>query len=104
GKPLVMLFEWDKPEAAQRFRLKGNFVGTARGVSFHPDGFVVSALGGHGGGMLTFFRSDAANEFFKFKLPVHCHDLALLPNGLDLAIAFNDSKLRIYRMAEKSAG
>lgn len=73
--------------------------GTAWGLAWHPDGFLIGAAGGQGG-YLYFFKPGAAEEFFKLKLPEHARDMALSPDGRSVAVAHADGNLRMYRMAK----
>jgi hypothetical protein len=72
-------------------------------VALHPENFVIGISGGSGGGHLLFWKPDGELEFHKLKLADTARDLALSPNGLDLAIAHYDGHLRIARMAAKPA-
>ena len=51
GNPAVVLIDW-KMEV-KLLKTKAAFQGTAWGVAFHPDGFVMAAGGGSGGGFLV---------------------------------------------------
>lgn len=103
GKPVVVLFDWEKTEPKAKLTLKDKFVGTTRGLACHANGLIIAGIGGHGGGVLAFFRPDQANEVFKFKAPNQIHDIDLAPDGLTLAAAHEDGALRIYSMTEKTA-
>lgn len=71
--------------------------GTAFGLAWHPDGFLIGAAGGQGG-FLYFFKPGQAEEFFKLKLPEHARDMALAPDGKTVAVAHADGNLRTYRL------
>jgi hypothetical protein len=68
----------------------------------HPQGFLIGGSGGSGGGYVAFWKPDADKEFFKFKLPALVRDLDLHPDGVRLAAAQHDKKLRLLRMGPKA--
>ena len=49
GNPLVVLFDFETGKQKQLLRPKVNFNGTAWGVAFHPQGFILGVGGGNGG-------------------------------------------------------
>ena len=73
--------------------------GTIWNVHFHPDGFLIGTDSGHEGGHLMFWKVDAPNEFFDFKLPNLCYDSDLHPDKLRMVTAHQDNVLRLWRMA-----
>jgi WD40 repeat protein len=97
GKPLVVLFDWKGGKRKHLLRPKANFQGTAWGVAFHPDGFVIG-VGGGNGGELWFWKPDTGENFHTFKLPNNARDLSLHPDGRRLAVAFYDGGVRVYEM------
>ena len=58
---------------------------------------------GTGGGFLWFTRPDQAHEFAKFNLGNTGRDLDLHPDGLRVATAHHDGKLRLTSLAPKIA-
>lgn len=101
GHAVIALFDWKTGERKQVLRPKEDFKGVAWSVAFHPAGFIVAAAGGGSGGALWFFKPDAPQPFFEFKLPAVARDMALHPNGLQLAVAHYDNTLRLYDMSPK---
>jgi len=99
GKAIVLLYDWKKSEPLQKHKPKKDFRGVAWQAQFHPDGYLIALLSGHGGGALAFFKPDQPAEFHLAKLPSQGHDFHLAPDGLSLAVAHYDRKLRLYRMA-----
>ena len=69
-------------------------------VRYHPDGYLIGAIGGGAGGYFHFWKPDGATEFFQLKLPDTARDCDLHPDGLRLAAAHFDTRLRIYRMGD----
>ncbi len=103
GNPTIEIFSWDEFKLQRHHRSKDKLKGVAWGVALHPEDFIIGISGGSGGGHLLFWKPDGEHEFHKLKLPDTARDLALSPNGLDLAIAHYDGHLRIARMAAKPA-
>jgi WD40 repeat protein len=95
GKPAVVLFNWQTGQRAQVLRPQANFQGTAWGVDFHRDGFLVAA-GGGSGGALWFWRPDQAQSFHTVTVPTNTRDLHLHPDGRRLAVACFDGAVRVY--------
>jgi WD40 repeat protein len=102
GNPLVVLFDFATGKHNQLLRPKVAFNGTAWGVAFHPQGFLLG-VGGGNGGMLWAWKPDAAQSFFTLKLPNNARDLDLHPDHLRLAVPFFDGFVRIYDMGPKKA-
>lgn len=103
SNPAVVLFNWNEGKEALLQRPKEDLKGVAWGVRFHPAGFLVAVSGGTSGGFLLFWKPDQVNEFFKLGLPNTGRDLDLHPDGLRLAVAHHDGKLRVYAMQPKPA-
>jgi len=100
GKPVILLFDWSTGKRKQSLVPKDAFQGTAWGVAFHPSGFLIGAGGGNGGA-LWFWKPEAAQCFFTFKLPQNARDLDLHSDGKRLAVAGSDGALRLYEMVAK---
>jgi WD40 repeat protein len=93
GNPAVVVIDW-KNGKSKLLKTKAPFQGTAWGVAFHPDGFVLSAGGGSGGGA-WFWKDDEASMHF-LKLPTGGRDLALAPGGGRFACAGANGTAYIY--------
>jgi WD40 repeat protein len=100
GNPLVVLFDWETGKQKQLLKPRENFQGTSWGVGFHPTGHVVGVAGGSGG-MLYFWKPDAAPDVFALKMPQNARDLDLHPDGRRLVIAGADGAVRVYDMGPK---
>ncbi len=97
--PAVVLYDGLRGEQIGLLKAQGGLKGVAWGVRFHPDGFLAVAVGGSGGGHLLFYRPDQPDEeFHRFSLPNTARELDLHPDGLHLATAHHDGKLRLSRM------
>ena len=99
GNPAVVLFDWESGKPIVQHSTQAAEQGTIWGLAFHPDGFLIGAVGGPGGGILCYWKADAPGEFFKFRLPDTARDLGLHKDGLRVAVAHHDGNLRIYRLA-----
>lgn len=73
--------------------------GVAWGARWHADGYWIVASGGNDGGKLFFFKPGAKAPFFTFALPHWARDLDLSSDGLHVAVAHADSKIRVYNLA-----
>ena len=93
---------WPRARPALQLEAKEKINGVAWGVAHHPEGFWIGLAGGGGGGWLYFWKGDAANEFFKLKLPNDGRGLAVSPGGDRVAVAHADGNLRIFALHEKS--
>lgn len=97
GNPCVLTFNWSTGALIKNHRPRQAFQGTAWGVTYHPDGFIMAAGGGNGGAM-WFWRPNEEQSFHHMTLPNNARDLDLHPQGRLLAIPFHDRFVRIYDM------
>jgi hypothetical protein len=97
GKPLILLFDWESGKVKQPLRPKEAFQGTAWGVAFHRDEFVIG-VGGGAGGAIWFWKPDQPLAYHLVKQQANARDLALHPDGTQLAIPFYDGVLRLFDM------
>lgn len=102
GNPLVVQIDWETGKDVLTHLSKGNINGVAWGCAWHPDGFVVAAIGGQAGGHLYFWKLDQKDEFHTLNLGSPARDLALHPDGLQLATPHYDNQLRLTLMAPKT--
>ena len=98
GNPAVVLFNWQTGQRSQVLRVNPPFQGTAWGVAFHPQGFVIGAGAGNGGG-IWFWRPAEANSIHNVAVPNNARDLAIHPDNRRLAVPCFDGVLRIYELA-----
>ena len=101
GDVSAALLDWESGKLVHQLVLKEVLRGVCWGVRFHPDGFIIGSSGGGGGGSLIFWKPDAAQEFFRFKLPANTRDMDLHPDGLRVAVAMHSGTLGIYSMTAK---
>lgn len=102
SNPAVLVLDWETGAMKKLQRPKEDVKGVAWGVRFHPEGFLIFASGGTGGGFLWFARPDQENEFAKLALPNTARDLDLHPDGIHLATAHHDGIVRICAMEAKA--
>jgi WD40 repeat protein len=102
SNPAIVILDWRTSQDARLLRPKENVLGLVYGLRFHPDGFLIAASGGNAGGFLWFWKPDQVNEFFKLTLPNTARDLDLHPDGLRIATAHHDGKLRVSLMGPKA--
>jgi WD40 repeat protein len=102
SNPAVLVFDWQSGKESRLLRPKENVLGLVSGLRFHPAGFLVVASGGNAGGYLWFWKPQETNEFFKLVLPNTARDMDLHPDGLRIATAHHDGKVRICLMAPKT--
>lgn len=104
NEPLVVRFLWETGEVA------GTHVGTditksvAWRAVFHPDGTLIACVGGNDGGFLLFWREGEEKAFHQFPMPETARDMDLHPDGLRIATAHFDRRLRITSIAAEPAG
>lgn len=101
GNPAIVLFDWATGKQKHLLKTREAFQGTGWGVAFHPAGFLVGVAGGNNG-ILSFWKPEAATDFFTLKLPANARDLSLHPDGRRLAVPFNDGAVRIYDLGPKA--
>ncbi|MFO0907546.1 MAG: WD40 repeat domain-containing protein [Isosphaeraceae bacterium] len=100
--PAVLVFDWATGSEAKLQRPKEDAKGLVWSLRFHPDGYIIAATGGTGGGALWFFRPDSTNEFAKFALPNTARDMDLHPDTLRIATAHHDARVRITLLRPKA--
>ena len=103
GNPIIVQVDWDAAKDVVTHLSKAGIQGTAWGLAWHPDGFLIGATGGQGGGQLFFWKLDQKDEFHSLNFGSPARDLALHPDGLQIATAHYDKNLRVSLMAPKVA-
>lgn len=102
NEPLVLRFEWQTGKLVHSHVAEG-IKGVAWRALFHPEGFLAGCSGGSGGGFLLFWKEGQDKEFHRLKLPNTARELDLHPDGMQIATAHHDGKLRLSRMSPKPA-
>jgi len=99
GNPLVVLFDWSDGKAKQ-LKPKDAFQGTAWGVAFHPDGFVIGA-GGGSGGRVWFWKGDDLASVHTVTVAANARDLFIHPSGKRLAVAGGNGSAFVFSLSAK---
>ena len=95
GKPTVELIDWATGKRVRRYVQGGK--GVAWGVGLHSDHFLVAAYIG----LLLFWSYADSKLHHQAKIGSLAFDLSLHPDGLHVATAHHDGKVRISKMAPK---
>lgn len=103
GNPILVQVDWEAGKDVVTHLTKAGLQGTTWGLALHPEGFLVGAIGGQGGGHLYFWKFDQKEEFHTLNLGNTARDMSLHPDGLQIATAHFDKNLRIGLMAAKVA-
>ncbi len=103
NEPLVVVFDWTSGEKLIDHETKDKLKGIAWRALYHPEGFLIVASGGSGGGFLLFWKPEEKHAFFQLKLPNTAREMDLHPDGIQIATAHHDGILRISKMHPKAA-
>ncbi len=101
GNPAFCTIDWESGKETLAQLTKANLQGKAWGLALHPEGFTIGAVGGGAGGHLFFWKPGEKNEFHTLNLGNAVRDLALHPDGIQLATAHHDKQLRLCAMRPK---
>ena len=101
NEPLIVVFEWDTQKKV-RSQISAGTRGVLWRAFYLPDGTMLGASGGSGGGFLIFWKPNEDKSFHKFKLPDTARGLDIHPDKLHLATVHWDRNLRISKMAAKA--
>lgn len=102
-EPLVLLFDWETRELKRQLLAEGITQGGIWSLRWLADGSLMGLCSGGTGGFLLFWKADAEKDFFRFKLPHLARGMDLHPDGLQVATAHYDKRLRITKLAAKAA-
>lgn len=102
GNPIVVQVDWESAKEMVSHLSKGGIQGTAWGLHLHPDGYLIAATGGQGGGHLFFWKLDSKDEFQDLKIGPTALDMSVHPDGIQIATAHFDKNLRICLMSPKA--
>lgn len=101
SEPLYLRYDWHSQELLRSHVTKDKAEGIGWRPVFHPDGFLVGCAGGKCGALLLFWNADADAAFHTFKAPDTARDFDLHPDGIHIATAHYDRKVRLSRMVAK---
>ena len=94
GNPGVVLLDW-KDGKSKLLKPKAAYQGTAWGVAFHPDGFVLAGGGGNGG-RVWFWTGDEVVSSYTLNVPANTRDMALARTGERFACAGGNGTAYVY--------
>lgn len=100
NEPLIVIFSWDDQQQV-RSHVSDGVRGVLWRTFYLPDGTLLGASGGSGGGFLLFWNPDEEKSVHKFKLKDTIRGMDIHSDHLHLATAHWDRHLRISRMAAK---
>jgi WD40 repeat protein len=102
GNPAIVLWDWENAKELVMHQSKAKVQGAMWGAAIHPDGFTIGGSGGGGGGHLFFWKLDQKEEFHTLNVGNMVRDLAVHPDGIQLATAHFDKQIRLLSMAPKA--
>lgn len=99
NEPLVLRFDWESQKLLKKHEAPGNRGAVYRALP-HPDGFLMACTGGSSGGFLVFWNADGEKPLHSFKLKDTAREMDLHPDGLTVATAHFDRKVRLSVLAK----
>ena len=98
--PGAIVFDWKSGERQILLRARGNELGVAWGLVYHPtEHFIAAVSGGLGAKHVYFWRTKDELPFHVIELPSPGRSIALHPDGVHLAVAQYDGKIQIHSMS-----
>lgn len=102
GNPILVQIDWEAGKEAMTHLCNPPPNGKVQGAAFHPDGFLIGAVGGGGGGWIYFWKPDSKDEFHKVNVNSPTRDLSMHPDGVHFATPHFDKKVRLCKMGPKA--
>jgi WD40 repeat protein len=99
-QPLVLRIDWESGNSTANLVVEGATNERVCSVAYHPQGFLIGCLGGQKN-QLAFWKDVDGKPFHAFPLPNSAHGMSLSSDGLLVATAHYDAKLRITKLAAK---
>lgn len=97
--PGGIVFDWNLGQRKTLLKAKGNELGVAWGMVYHPTSHFVSAIsGGMSAKHVYFWKVSDEQPFYSIELPSPGRSLTLHPDGTQLAVALHDGKVQIYSL------
>lgn len=100
-EPIVQRFNYADAEKAETQLTDGITGGVLWRLTFLANGVLTGVCGGSTGGFLLFWNAGEEKDFHRLKLPNLARDMDLAPDGVTVATAHHDRKLRISKLAPK---
>ncbi len=101
-EPLVIRFDWETQKILKSHVSNDIKGGVVWGLAMHPDGHLIACSGGSGGGSLLFWGPTDEKPAHQFKLPNTAREMHLHPDGIRVATAHYDRKLRLTKLEPKA--
>lgn len=102
-EPIALRFEWESGKLVKTHLSEDVKQGVLWRTVVHPEGPLIGCSGGGNGGFLLFWAADAEKPFHKFSLGNTAREMDLHPDGLQIATAHYDKKLRLTKLLPKPA-
>ena len=99
-EPLALRFEWESAKMIRQHLTDGFPNERIWSMYYHPQGFLMAAVGG-GKGALIFWNEGEEKPFHAFALPGTARGMSVHPDGIQVATAHFDNKVRITKLAAK---
>ncbi len=99
-QPLVLRFDWESGKSV-RNHLTDATNERVWGLHYHADGFLLGCIGGQKG-QLIFWDEGGEKPSHVFALPSTARGMSVHSDGIQVATAHADSKLRITKLAAKT--
>jgi WD40 repeat protein len=100
-EPIQLLWEWESQKLLQTHIAEGIPNGSLWGSVFLSDGTQMGVCGGISGGLLLFWKSEQDKDYFRFGLPALARDVDVHADGVRVATAHFDNRVRLTRLAAK---
>jgi len=100
-EPLVLLIDLESGKVEKQLIAENVKQGVIWRLRWLADGSLMGACGGGTGGFLLFWKTDAEKDYHRFKLPNLARDMDLHADGITVATAHHDRKVRITRLSPK---
>ena len=102
-EPLILLYDWETQEVTRQLIAEGITRGVIWRIRWLADGTLMALGSGGNGGFLLFWKAEEEKAFHRLRFGGLARDLDLHPDGLQVATAHYDKKMRITRLAAKAS-
>ena len=100
--PLVISFDLESKEAGKSWSIDG-LQAIAWQLYQHEDGYLVVGVGGSAGAHLVFINPTEDKDFHRLKVSDVARELAMHPDGVQVALASSNGAAQICRLEAKPA-
>jgi WD40 repeat protein len=102
-EPIALRWNWEDQTLLQTHLTEGIANGSLWQSVFLPDLTLMAVCGGISGGFLLFWKPDQEKDFFRLALPTLARDMDVHPDGIRVATAHYDNRVRLTRLAAPAA-